>query len=252
MLLTKLFHRALTSDYDTPDFLDPGGFEGRGAFIEGSAGSGDIVDEPDIFPDQRSGDCGRHGKGSGQVAQAFFAAFGFPLRPGEADAAEALAIDCDTESGHEAFPELSRDEFGLIETSVAQPPRVERDGDEEVGERERMMGQALFEEIDERQDRFFKRTVFERMDELGDEPETVGPGDEEAIECGLAPASLAGCTIRLIRRFTDRADLGIGLGDEAETGLAGKDPFFPAAEASQREESVEERSERSAYQASGR
>lgn len=114
-----------------------------------------------------------------------------------------------------------------------------------------MVSEALLEERDERPRSALQVAVLERMDELRDEPETVRPGDEKPVEGGRAPAFTAGRAIRLIGRFADRADLRIGLRDEAEAALAGERPLASAAEAGDGEAAVRERHEEASEEASG-
>ncbi len=48
----ELIDRLLAGDDDTPDGLGPSSLQGARAFIECCAGGRDIVDEPDVFPDE--------------------------------------------------------------------------------------------------------------------------------------------------------------------------------------------------------
>lgn len=145
----------LASDDDTPNLLDPGLFQNLGTLFDGRAGGGDVINEPDVFTNEDPGDLGRHRKSPAKILEAFTATFGFHLWLGEANALETGSINWDAKSWRQALGEFSREEFGLIKSTVTEATWVEWYRNDEVRQWESMMSEAFFEEINQGDDGSF-------------------------------------------------------------------------------------------------
>ncbi len=136
--------RWLAGEDDAEDGLGSGRFEDAGAFFEGGAGGGDVVDEPDSFASYlrfaSKGHFRSQSKSVFQIAEALFAHFGFYLRLGVAGAEQAVLEDWQNGSGRQRFGEGICEELGLIEAAETQAPFVKRDGYEHIRE-----GQVYFQ-----------------------------------------------------------------------------------------------------------
>jgi hypothetical protein len=132
------------------------------------------------------------------------------------------------------------DLFGLIETSETQPPLVERNGDDEIGERDRMVAEREGEKITERLSGEFDETIFQSEDEFLDEAVAIGTGDEKPVERRLLPAFSADRAILLVGLATDGTCLAFGLWDTSKTIGAGERSLLPTAKTVEREENIDD------------
>ncbi|MGB3073149.1 MAG: hypothetical protein WBB68_02715 [Candidatus Moraniibacteriota bacterium] len=119
----------------------------------------------------------------------------------------------------------------MIETAKTQSSGMERDGDDEIGERKRVMNDTFSEKYGERIGRRIDEAVLQSEDELLEETMAIRSGDEEAIEGGPWSAAAASGAIFLIRFAADRTLLKLAFWDGTEADRAGKCAFAFAAEA---------------------
>ena len=119
---------------------------------------------------------------------------------------------------------------------------MKRNWDDEIGERERMMGNTFGEEGSERIGGRVNETILQRENEFLNEAMAVWPSDEKSVEGGRFSTVAAGCTILLVGSPTDRAFLVLSLWNGLETAATGERALAIAAEAMEREEEIGESS----------
>jgi hypothetical protein len=108
------------------------GLEDLGAFFEGGAGGGDIVDEPDVLAADVDGRTfGRFpGEGAMKIAFPFLGVGDAHLGLGVSGAAQMTGDDGKRECGHELSADDVGELFRLVEAAETQASVVEGDGDE--------------------------------------------------------------------------------------------------------------------------
>ena len=226
---------------DADDFFRAGFLEDFRTLLEGGAGGVDVVDEPDDFSAEGSFlKRFREAERAGEVAPAFLGALRFRLREGEALSEEDGFFYGDRELVEGALRKLAGEEGGLVESAVAPPPRVERDGDDEIRDREIGMCHGVREDTAQGLREFVDEFVFEDVYRLGERAAPVGGGDEDAVERGLLAAAEARFAVRGLRTTADEALLLEEGMDAPHAFLA--EPFAgrTAADAGAREEEIAE------------
>lgn len=229
---------SLSSDDDAPDGAGTGELKSFGALFERAPGGGHIIHEPNIFSREGIFVFIRNGESAGEILEPFFTSLGLYLRLGKARSDEESVEDGDLELRREILGEGIGEELGLVETPVAEAPRVKRNGENRVREGEGIVGEGALDEGSERKGEVFDKAVLEGVDGALDEAILVRNGDEEAVESSFPPALLAHCAIGGIGHSANGAFLGIALRDAIPARVADELSFSTAPEADNGKESV--------------
>lgn len=204
------------------DAGDAGFLQDSGAFFESGAGRGDIIDEPDAFPSQIVLCGGRVERECiAEILPAFGGASAPRLWKRETSAADDIGSERDLESGEEMREKVSGDFFGLVETAVALSPGVERDREDEIGEWEIRVVDAIREQYPERLCEIGDVFILEDVNGIGDDAFFVkNRYGKRAVERSAFPAGKTGRSVRSPDFLTDRAVVLEAARDGGETVVA--------------------------------